>query len=209
MTPILSLNARSYVLFECIKDSFDLDTKGLRKEITILHSETINTLKSKGIDYMALKSALTPKTDKYEAAFLFDTRKIESGWYGLSVFRAFIHLLNKSTTQSVRVGDLLGENQKLIFEILDSSLVKHRELNFVHSSNFYCIYINNLSEHRINEIHKNLMEFNAYCGYIPATKEIVARIYLSTTLMSFFLKHKNKIITSHEIDRLDRENRHP
>ena len=206
MPEILTLNARSYILFECIQDQFGLSTSQMRKEITSLYSETVAVLKTKGIEYSELKSALVPKTDKYEAAFIFDSRRIESGFYGRSVFKAFMPFLDKTTTQSVRVGDCLGSEQQLIRNILESSIVSCRDLNYEYSSNFYCIYINNLSKSRISIIHDGLSQFCGYCGHIPTTKEVAARIYFSTTLMSFFLKKKNIIITSHESDRLDHEN---
>lgn len=206
MTEIITLNAHSYVLLECIQEQFGLNTPQMRKEITILHDETIAALKTKGIDYLKLKSALVPKTDKYEAAFIFDSRRIESGYYGRSVFNAFMPYLDKNTTQSVRVGDCLGSDQKLIRAILESSIIRCRELNYEHSSNYYCIYINNLSKSRISIIHKGLSDFYGYCGYVPTTKEISARVYFSTTLMSFFLKNKNKIIIPHELDRSNHEN---
>ncbi len=153
-----------------------------------------------------LKSAIVPKTDKYEAAFIFYSRRIESGFYGRSVFDAFMPLLDNATTQSVRVGDCLGSDQQLIRSILESSIVSCQALNYEHSSNFYCIYINNLSKSRISIIHDGLSKFSGYCGYVPTTKEVTARVYFSTTLMSFFLKNKDRIITSHENDRLDDEN---
>lgn len=206
MPEILTLNARNYILLELVQDYLGLSTPQMRKEITSLHSETITALKTKKIEYSELKSALVPQADKYEAAFIFDSRRIESTSYGRPVFNAFMPFLDKNTTQSVKVGDCLGSDQQWIRNILESSIISCRDLNYEHSSNFYCIYINNLSSSRIVKIHDGLSQFYGYCGYIPTTKEVAARIYFSTTLMSFFLKKKNIIITSHEYDRLDHEN---
>ncbi len=51
MTEILTLNARSYVLFECVQDQFGLSTPQMRKEIISLHRETVVALKNKGVSY--------------------------------------------------------------------------------------------------------------------------------------------------------------
>ena len=123
MTEILTLNARSYTLFECIQGQFGLSTSQMRKEITSLYSETVAALKTKGIEYSELKSAVVPRTDKYEAAFLFDSRRIESGFYGKPVFKTFMPFLDKATTQSVRVGDCFGSDQQLIVIFLSHQLL--------------------------------------------------------------------------------------
>jgi len=206
MCEILTLNSRSYVLLEVVKNYFGLNTAQIKNEILTLHKETVVALKKKGVIYSQLKSALVPKTDKFEAAFIFDSRLINSYHYGMPVFRAFMPLLDKMVTQSVRVGDCLGSDQKFIQNVIESSIFLCRELNYQHSSDYYCIYINNLSQHRIDLIHQGLSDFTGYIGYIPATQKPIVRFYLSTTLMSFFLKTGTKIITSHELDRLDHEN---
>ena len=39
----------------------------------------------------------------------------------------------------------LGNNQDLIFDILEESLVLSRNFDFVHGSALYCVYVTNLS----------------------------------------------------------------
>ena len=42
------------------------------REIQRFHSDRLDILRAKGIDYPSLRTALTPQSTKYEAAFLFD-----------------------------------------------------------------------------------------------------------------------------------------
>ena len=51
MTPILTLNARSNVMLDVIKDEFGLRPDQMRREIAILHAELLSILSSKNIDY--------------------------------------------------------------------------------------------------------------------------------------------------------------
>jgi hypothetical protein len=206
MQPIFTLDARDNIMLEVMRDYFKLTNPVVRCEIQDMHRETTRVLSVKGISYAELRAGLVPKADRHEAGFIFDSQCIASYWYGLEVARAFLPLLDKRTTQSVLCGDLLGENQDLIFRILQESLVLARSFNFVHGSLLYCIYINNLSESALKRLHEKLAYFPVYVGYIPATFASRAKTYLSTTLVHRFLKNGRRIIMGHEDDRPNQEN---
>jgi len=203
---IFTLNARGHVMLEVMRDHFKLSSQRLRAEIQGMHHSMIEALAAKGIEYTDLRSALVPTADRHEAGFLFDSTAIESSWYGRAVMRQVLPLLDKRTTQSVLCGDLLGEDQRLIFEILDESLVLSRSFEFRHGTLLYCVYVNNLSDAALRRLHEQLATFPPYLGYIPATFESRAKTYLSTTLVNTFLKNGQRVIMGHEDDRSNDEN---
>lgn len=204
--PIFTLNARGNVMLEVIRDYFKLTTPIMHREIQGIHIETQETLALKGIQYDKLKSALVPSSKSNEACFIFDTQLIDSSWYGLEVAKVMLPLYDKRTTQCVLCGDFVGNDQKLIFDILQESLVLSRSFEFIHGSLLYCVYINNISKSSLLEFHQSLIKFPAYVGYIPTTFSSRAKTYLSTILVNSFLKHRNQVIMGHEDDRPNSDN---
>jgi len=169
MPPIFTLNARSHVMLEVARDYLKITSPRMRQEIQAAHQEVIQILAEKGIDYASLRSGLVPKSDKHEAAFIFDSEAIESGIYGREVLKRLLPLLEPRSTQGVLGGDLLGEDQDSILEILRESMVLTRSFTFKHATLLFAVYINNLSEASLSHIHHELTSFSAYLGYIPTS----------------------------------------
>ncbi len=203
--PIFTLNARGNILFEVTRDYFNLTDKHMHNEIQKMHTVVQQILATKKISYDKLKYALVPKTDRHEAGFIFDSQSLDS-WYGYEVAKIMLPLYNKDMTQSVLWGDLIGENQDMIFKLLDRSLVLSRPFKFTHGSSLYCVYINNLTKFSIKNFHQSLSKFPAYVGYIPSTFSSPTKTYLSAILCNAFIKYGNKIIMGHEDDRSNNEN---
>lgn len=203
--PIFTLNARGNVMLEVMRDYFRLTTAVMHREIQELHLATQEVLQSKGIAYAQLKSGLVPIVDRHEAAFIFDSQCIDSSWYGLEVAKVTIPLFDKRSTQSVLCGDLIGDDQRLIFDILQESLVLARSFTFVHGTALYCVYVNNLSDAALTTFHQALCKFQPYVGYIPTTFASRAKTYLSSILVNTYLKHGATIVMGHEDDRPNEE----
>lgn len=206
MIPILTLNTRSHMMLEVIRDEFDLKPEQIRREISILHTELISVLYAKGIDYTELRSALTPSMDRYEAAFLFNSQGFESGLYGRETFNWLLPLLDPKSTLSILHGDLIGNDQQLIFEILRESVTWSRSFTFRHSSLIYCVYVNSLTKLQFERICVGLTSCPAYLGFIDATFASRAKFFLSITLSSFIVKKGQTLIIGHEDDRSNDEN---
>lgn len=206
MTTILTLNTRSHVMLEVIRDEFGLKPEQMRREIATLHTELLSVLRSKGIEYTALRSALTPSMDRQEAAFLFDSQGFESGLYGRETFNWILPLLDSRATQSILHGDLIGNDQPLIFEILRESVVWSQPFTFRHSTQIYCVYINSLTEPQVERLRVGLAACHAYLGFIDTTFSCRAKFFLSTTLSTFIVKKGQSLIVGHEDDRSNDEN---
>lgn len=206
MTPILTLNTRSHVMLEVIRDEFGLRPEQMRKEIAVLHADLLSILRSKNIDYTSLRSALTPSMDRHEAAFLFDSQAFDSGLYGRETFNCLLPLLDPRSTQSILHGDLIGKDQQLIFEILQESVTWARSFTFQHSTQIYCVYVNSLTEPQLERISTGLRSCPAYLGHINTTFDSRAKLFLSTTLSGFIVKKGRTLIIGHEDDRSNDEN---
>ena len=189
-----------------MRDHFNVSEAIMHREIRRLHLQTIQSLETKGVNYSALRSALIPLADKHEAGFIFDSTFAESSLYGRDVMSRILPLLERRSTQCVLHGDLLGRDQRVIYEILAEFMILSRSFTFRHSTLLFCVYINNLSNNALSRIHQGLASYAAYVGYIPATFASGAKTYLSTTLGGAFLKHGPRVLVDHEDDRADDEN---
>ncbi|XPF96318.1 hypothetical protein ACM9HF_10010 [Colwellia sp. RE-S-Sl-9] len=205
-TSIHTVDARGHIILETMRDYFGATPDVMLREIQNMVATTIDVLKDKGIKYQELRTALVPRTDRIEAGFIFNTQDIVSYGYGNEVMKQLLPLLNPKSNYSIQCGDLVGEDQEFIFSTLQEFLLLSRNLDFVHGSALYCVYINNLTEAGLERINKSLSSFKSYVGYIPCTFSSRARVYLSTILVNSFLKHGNKVIMGHEDDRSNKEN---
>jgi hypothetical protein len=206
MQAIHTVNSRSHVMLEILRDHFEIVESRMKNEIQRMHGELVGILIEKKIDYASLRSALTPSIDKEEAIFLFDSSEIDSNLYGREVFDWLLPLLDPRTTQSILVGDLLGDDQRLIYEILRESMVLARSFTFKHSTLLYGVYMNNLTSAAREHIDQELVSYRSYLGYIPTTFQSRAKIYASTTMAGFLLKKGKTFIMAHEDDRSNSEN---
>ncbi|MBQ0799632.1 MAG: hypothetical protein KBT63_10135 [Porticoccaceae bacterium] len=203
---IHTIDARGHIMLETMRDYFDLSSDVMLREIQGMVSTTVDILSSKEIKYQDLRSALVPRTDRFEAGFIFDSQDIESSWYGLEVMKELLPLLDLKSNHSVQCGDLIGNDQEFIFSLLQESLVLSRDFEFVHGTALYCVYVNNLTESGLERIHQSLSQYKPYVGFVPGTFSSRVRIYFSTILANSFLKHGKKVIMGHEDDRPNEEN---
>jgi hypothetical protein len=193
-------------MLEVMRDHFGIAAPHMRSEIQRLHGELVEILKSKHIKYDGLRAALVPVMNRQEAAFIFDSTAFDSGLYGRETFKHVLPLLEPKATQSILVGDLFGEDQQLVVEILRESMVLSRSFTFKHSSSLYCVYINNLSDAAVQRLHQLLASCQAYLGHIPTTFGSRAKTYISLCVGSFVLKSGKTLIVAHEDDRDNSEN---
>jgi len=194
LEPILTLNSRSHLMLEIVRDHLKLTTAGVRAEIGRMHDSTIRVLAAKGIKYDTLRSALVPSADKHEAGLVFDPAAVESSWYVFPIIGEVLPLLEPRASQSILCGDLIGRDQASVIEMIMESMVVTRPLSYPRERPLFCVYLNNLSDQALQRINQRLAVFPAYLGYIPATFSSRAKTYLSMTLVNTFLKHGKKVI---------------
>ena len=177
-------------------------------EINKMFDEFINILDHKKLNYQNLKSCLIPKYDRKEIGLIFDSSQTESDWYGHEIFTKLIPLFNKNTSHSILSGDYIGDNelQNDLFFRFYTELNQTNEFEYKHSSQFYIIYINNLSGKMFNELILNLQQFKSFIGFFDLTNQSFIKSYLSTILVNCFIKNRDIILIGHEDDRDNSEN---
>ena len=198
---IFTLDARDNIILEVVKSLFNLDKSQIYTEINSALEYLISILKNKGINYQELKSALVP-SEKKEIALVFDTSQIESYWYGLSVMSAILPLFHKKSSHSVLVGDYIGKNymaKKLYLEFF-KNITTFKQIDYSHHSQYYIVYINNLSNNMVKRLNNGLLNFSPYVGYFDLTYSSFIKTYISTILVRLFIKSGMIIIQGHEDD---------
>lgn len=205
MAAIHTLNARDSVLLEVVSEYFSLSDLQMQHEIRGAHAHVVDVLSAKGIDYASLRNGLTPQTDRDEVTFVFDTARIDAGWYGGEVAERIVPLLDPRLTCSILTGDLLLKDQDRAFELLADGLLLHKPCEIAHTSQLYGVYVNNLSQQMVRHVHEGLLGYDAYIGLIPCTYSSLVKNWMSITLCHAYLKHKRWFICGHEDDRDDSE----
>jgi hypothetical protein len=205
---IFTINARGNMFLEVAKKYLSLDDKVMHSEINRMFDELIKVLDSKEIKYENLKSCLIPKNDRKEIGLIFDTSKIESNWYGKNVFTKLIPLLPKNSTHSILCGDYIGDNetQNDLFFRFYGAIKQTREFEYQHFTQFFIIYINNLSKNMFDKMISDLWDFESFIGFFDLTNQSFMKSYLSTILANSFIKNNRTILTEHEDDRDNSEN---
>jgi hypothetical protein len=173
-----------------------------------MRNRVAKILKGKGIAYEDLKAALVPDRKKNEIALVFDSGRIDSSWYGEEVFKRIIPLLDPQTKNSILTGDYIGENnkQEILFEAFNESVYPLRMVNYIHSSQFFIVYINNLTDSAFKKLVDGLADYEAFIGFSDTTYQSRFKTFLSTMLVNLCVKSGRVVIQGHEDDRSDDEN---
>jgi len=205
---IHTLDARGNVMLPVLKHEFNLTDSQCYEQINGIFELMCESLGKKGIEYKKLKSALVPAHgDRYEVAFIFDSTKVDSDWYGYTVFEALIPSLNKESTYSILVGDIIanGMDQHDIKRLLFEKMIKYNESCYQHSSQYYVVYINNLTKHQTLSIAEGLKRKPFFIGHIDMTFDSILKTIFAYCLVEHAIKHKNIILQAHESDRDENE----
>jgi hypothetical protein len=205
--PIFTIDARGNILLEVMQSYFSLNHSQMFREINGAFSNLLDVLKTKQIEYSSLKNALVPRPDRNEVALVFDTQKIDSNWYGNEVFERLLPALDRSGTHSVLCGDYSGDDHRqdrLRFEVFEHVALA-RPCRWLHSSQFFIVYINNLSEQMIETLRSAVSAFEGYVGLADCNSPSF-KTYLSMILCNSFLKAGTRIVQGHEDDVGNEEN---
>ncbi len=203
---IHTLNARDNILPELLLEHFYLSSVQMMHEIQAWRRDIGDILKSKGVDYNDLKYALVPSPDRVEIALFFDSTVVGDSWYGFPIFERLIPLLPKDGTFSVLVGDLLSSaDQDDLYKTFSREVTLARDLTWRHSTQFFAVYINNLSDKMAVDLVEGLLDYEPFVGFADMTYSSRMKLYLSTMLVNSFVKHKQIILQEHEPDRSNSE----
>jgi hypothetical protein len=204
METIFTINARGNCLLEVTADYFKLSSEQIFNEINGAFQKVVDVLKKKGVNYNELKSCLTPSTDRCEIIFVFNTEQISSSCYGDEIFERIIPLFDRRSSHSVLCGDYIDvgkeSSQEMLYEKLSSEISLFKKCHYVHSSQFFFVYVNNLSNEMIESFNNGLKDYLPYVGFIDVSCSSFMKTYSSMILCNIFIKSKNVIIMGHEDD---------
>ena len=200
--PIHTLNARGNIFLEVVRDQFRLPPERMVREIQGLRQMVEDALALKGLTYEDLKTALIPDRKRREIALVFDTVAIKSNSYGHRVFERLIPLFDKASNHSVLVTDYSdrGAGQETMYAALSAAVELRRDVNWEHSSQFFIVYINNLTPAMVQRFDEALSDWVGYVGYADTTFASPFKLLIAMMAVNLFVKVGGIILQGHEDD---------
>ena len=185
---IYFINRSENVLYDLIIDEEKLSAyeqfEMFQESLDMLDSR----LKSKGLSYENLKSALLPPgKDKTEAVFVFDSelQDIKTN-YILDSFEYIVPLLKgyRDSSMSLKSGDIIYEPRysEFIFELLKKHLHDSSRVICPEYRRYYAIYFNSLSDEMINNIDRIFQRLSHYVGYSEISELSVFKSIIANSL---------------------------
>jgi hypothetical protein len=205
---VLTLEARSNILLDVITAHFELTESQVFREITANTSRLRQLLRRKEIEYLDLKRALVPATDRNERAFFFDWEKFDGGGYGVQVMHCLLSVLDKRSSRSVLAGDWSAR-------LRPSAALRESHLSLdapigtqrveALPDTLYIIYLNNLTPSMEQAIDAAFATLPGYVGSADMTYASLFKVLLSTMLVRDFIQHRGVVLMGHEDDRGENE----
>jgi hypothetical protein len=192
---IHTINARDNVFMEVMselspsKEVFQEDFFSRKQELS-------HMLIREGVNYSDLKSALVPSRHKKEVSFIFDWETVEQSdaCYGHAIFDSMLPLFGNDWTCSVMIGDISPSKR------VKAWMIKNGEIHVpdakINPMTLFAVFINNISENRIAEIHDFLRSFRGYIGFCDITSPSYMRDVIACTVTHMFVKCKDVMLSS-------------
>ena len=108
---IHSINGYTNMMIEVMAKTLKLSDQDVQKLLRHMHREIVSALASKGVNYADLSTALTPRGNKHEIAFVFDSSRAETGFYGGEFSTVWLTALAKTRgpkRTAISQGDVIG-----------------------------------------------------------------------------------------------------
>ena len=195
---IFTIDARDYIIWDMLIKYQDLSSIELNQEIISWFNILQNELKSKGLKYQDFKNMLIPQKSKQEIALVFDTNKIDDMWYGREILYKLLPTLYDLGNHSISTGDLIADNkhQKFVFSLFQKYLVPYRDTIYQNSGQYYLVYINNLTEAKIEKIIESIKMYTPFIGFFNFTYGNSLKTIVASVIGQRFLVMKNLVIVA-------------
>ena len=211
---IYTINTSGHLLYPVAKSAFEMSDDDVYKMINDEFCVMVDRLEKKGVKYDNLKRALIPNQNKNnnEVCLAFDSSLIDSSSYGYVIFEKILPLLDKKSTYSILAGDYidvinnLNNSQQQLKVTLEEVLIKRNDSVYKHSSQYYLVYINSITNNQLSSITNELKKVKWFYGYALLNKNSIFKTYLSFVLSHICIKTKDTIILNHSSDYDDSEN---
>lgn len=201
--PIHTLNARGHGMLEVVRDRFTTSPAQMMAEIHAIRGDVEAALALKQIRYDDLRSALVPDPRRREIALVFESAVFGDSDYGRAAFECYMPLFDERSDHSVLDGDYLThrtEDGPFLAEAFMEAVRAVRPVTYRHSTQFYLVYINNLTDAMVERFDGGLRTTPAYVGYADMTFGSTFKFLASTMLPLAFIKKGRTILAGHEDD---------
>jgi hypothetical protein len=188
---------------DVIKKYFNLSFENIGNELRSQYSIMVDELMLKGIEYQNLKNILTPQKDKKDICLVFDTSFIKESWYGNTIFKKYFPLISDFSGHCIFEGDLIGsnDNQAAIKHEMMKRIKTINQTTYKNSCFYFLVYINNLTDGKLNTIINGLKPYKAFTGYFDFTYSCLLKEYISNIIAQrYFIYERNIVISSSEYD---------
>lgn len=199
---IHSINSYTYVLIEVMAKTFSLEESEVRALLREMHLQVTELLASKGVKYLDLKPALTPQSDKHEIAFVFDSSRATSGFYGGEFSKHWLSALATAggpTRTAISEGDVIGLPAEIVWQLLDKQLVRPagQDIPWMSPEQYFVVYFTNVSDAQLVALDREMRaKSEAYLGYVDCSGWTPFKTALP--LPPVALRIDNKIITTED-----------
>lgn len=196
---IYTFNTRNNIIWQLVRNHFNTTAVDFNIEVNYHFQEFLRYLERKNLDYRKLNKALIPNRDKDKRELLlcFDTNKDSAiNSYDEHILTVIFPLLNNTTVHSIHIGDFIcpREYQNRVKELLSKNLRYVKNSVWMDSSQYFFIYINNVTRDEKKNVLENLYNEKTYIGYCDFTYENELKDLLAYTLSSVCIKKGNMII---------------
>lgn len=192
-----TVNAKNNCIFEIYKEI----TQGkidVNKQLLLLLQSLKNKLNNP-VDYESLQYALVPtaKPKKNDICFVFSIDFSCSNNYAIKPLSLIIDKFDKASPHSILIGDFLPstKNDYPITSLFREEVKVVNTNNYSTSQGYFCVYVNNLTRNKYEEIHDHLVRsYPLYFGYINMTFSSPLKDYLSFILSSLCVVKNHTVI---------------
>ena len=183
------------------------DNRAMFVRTNLFAKEFRQILEARGIQYDKLKTALIPSVKKKDIALIFDSTLIVSKSYGYYAYELVLGQLDKKSNNSFLSGDFLdGEiGQEILYEMLLEQ-TQNIKSNFRHSTQYYIIYITNVSNALLNRLRSIMPKESALVDVLDLTFASRFKEYLSFILGTSFIKCGKYVIQADPDGKIDSPN---
>jgi hypothetical protein len=197
---IFTLDARENIFLELMASTSKLSTGQIYQEIRSQFENLIDILRQKSIKYEGLKNALIPRSGRVEIALAFDISQIESASYGADVFGHILPLLERELLSSCLCGDYIGSDgyQPILRDVFLSEIQKGNAGRYKHSSQYFIVYFNNLSDRQFSTLIRGLSSYNAFAGYFDLSFSSPMKTLVSPILVRLCIIKKKTVLLRSE-----------
>lgn len=135
---------------------------------------------------------------------LFNIDFEASDLYSYPVHQRLLRLFNRQSSHSLLHGDITDRGWGA-FEEAARNLVRVGQRRF-ESPMLYAVYVNNLTDKMLADIHRGMEDYPLYIGYVDTTYGSMLKALLSTQLTNAYVQYRDMTIGQHEDDRHEDEN---